>query len=68
MIEVKSITTLGQLRKLRCENEKELSRLRQRICGNAADLLTALSPSALLASLRQKIASIMELVKVFKGL
>lgn len=67
MIEPKNITTLVQLRQLRRENEQRLSVLKTRIGRNGEELIDALSPSALLACLKQKIASIMELIKVFKG-
>ncbi len=67
MIEPKNITTLVQLRQLRRENEQRLSVLKTRIGRNGEVLIDALSPSALLACLKQKIASIMELIKVFKG-
>ncbi len=67
MIEPKNITTLVQLRQLRRENEQQLSVLKTRIGRNGEVLIDALSPSALLACLKQKIASIMELIKVFKG-
>ena len=52
---------------MRCANDKELRALRGRLGSSAERLLDALSPTALLASIKRKFALVLDLIRMVKG-